>query len=89
MRAGLFENPYVDPAAAMVVVGNAADTALAERTQREAQVLLENRGGALPFASAGRVWLYGMDAAAAEAAGLVVVDDPADADFAIVRAEAP
>lgn len=88
-RLGLFENPYVDPAAAAVTVGNAADVALAERTQRETQVLLENRGNALPFVTAGKVWLYGMEPAAAEAAGLVVVADPADADFAIVRTEAP
>lgn len=87
-QMGLFENPYVDPAAAARSVGAPAEVALAEATQREAQVLLTNRGTVLPFAK-GRVWLFGMDPAAARAAGLEVVDDPGQADFAIVRAESP
>lgn len=86
---GLFENPYVDPAAAARTVGAAPDVALAEQTQREAQVLLQNRGGALPFRPGAKVWLFGMDPAAARAAGLQVVEDPAQADFAIVRTESP
>jgi beta-glucosidase len=86
-RLGLFENPYVDPAAATAAIGNADDFTLAERTQREAQVLLENHGNALPFAAGRKVWLFGMAPDAAESAGLIVVEDPADADFAIVRGE--
>jgi len=85
---GLFENPYVDPEAAAAAIGTASDIAFARRTQRDAQVLLQNRGSVLPFA-AKKVWLFGMDSNAARAAGLIVVDDPADADFAIVRSEAP
>lgn len=88
-RLGLFDNPYVDPAEAAPQIATPADLALAVQTQREAQVLLQNRGQALPFAGARRVWLHGMAPAAAEAAGLTVVDDPAAADFAIVRTEAP
>lgn len=85
-RLGLFENPYADPEAAVAAIGQAEDVALAERTQREAQVLLQNRNSRLPFgAGATRVWLFGMDAAAAQAAGLTVVDNPAEADFALVR----
>lgn len=86
---GLFENPYVDPASAARDVGASADVALAERTQREAQVLLKNTDHVLPFHNAPKVWLFGMDPAVARAAGLVVVDDPASADFALIRAEAP
>jgi beta-glucosidase len=87
---GLFENPYVDPARAAAAVGTAEDVALAERTQREAQVLLQNRASLLPVAATmKKVWLFGMAPDAARNAGLRVVDDPADADFAIVRAEAP
>jgi len=87
---GLFENPYVDPAKAAATVGMPEDVALANKTQREAQVLLQNRGPMLPVSqSKKRVWLFGMDPKAAKAAGLTVVDDPAAADFAIVRAEAP
>jgi beta-glucosidase len=89
-QLGLFENPYVDPAAAAAAVGTPEDVALAQRTQREAQVLLENRASLLPVASTMRkVWLFGMAPEAAREAGLTVVDDPADADFAIVRTEAP
>lgn len=85
---GLFENPYVDPEKAASAIGTAADVAMAEKTQREAQVLLQNRGSILPITPESRkVWLFGMDSDAALAAGLTVVDDPADADFAIVRAD--
>lgn len=89
-RLGLFDNPYVDPGNAARVLGHPAFAARADLAQRSAQVLLQNRGGVLPFASAGKsVWLFGVDPAAARAAGLTVVADPSDADFAIVRTETP
>ena len=89
-QLGLFENPYVDPEEAATAAGTPADMALAESTQREAQVLLDNRDSLLPVASTmKKVWLFGMAPKAAKEAGLTVVDDPADADFAIVRTEAP
>jgi beta-glucosidase len=89
-QLGLFENPYVDPEQAESVVGTPADVALAQKTQRVAQVLLQNRASLLPVAPTMRkVWLFGMAPEAARQAGLTVVDDPADADFAIVRTEAP
>lgn len=87
---GLFENPYVDPDAAVKTVGTRDDLARAAQTQREAQVLLQNRGPLLPLAASNRkVWLFGLDARAARAAGLTVVEHPAEADFAIVRTETP
>ncbi len=88
-QLGLFENPYVDPTAAEEIVGAQENFTLAAETQARAQVLLANRDSALPFAAGARVWLFGMDAAAAEAAGLVVVDDPAEADFSIIRTQTP
>jgi beta-glucosidase len=89
-QLGLFENPYVDSERAVATVGTSKDMALARKTQAEAQVLLENRASLLPVASTMRnVWLFGMAPGAAQEAGLTVVDDPADADFAIVRTEAP
>jgi beta-glucosidase len=87
-RQGLFDNPYVDPQAAQAAIGTAEDRELAARVQREAQVLLKD-GGALPFAAGAKVWLFGMAPEAARAAGLEVVDEPAQADFAIVRSETP
>lgn len=87
---GLFDAPYVDAQQASALVGQAEHRALADRTQREAQVLLKNEGGVLPLSSTRtKVWLEGMSAAAARAAGFDPVDDVADADFVLVRADAP
>jgi beta-glucosidase len=88
-RLGLFENPYVDPGEVGGKVGLEDDHALAARTQREAQVLLQNRDATMPLATGSRVWLFGMNPQAATDAGLTVVDTPAEADFAIIRTEAP
>ncbi|MDQ0455532.1 glycoside hydrolase family 3 protein [Rhizobium paknamense] len=87
-RQGLFDDPYTDPAKAEAIIADKASHDLAERTQREAQVLLTNRKGLLPF-KAGKVWLSGVEAKAAQAAGLTVVTTPEEADFALVRAESP
>ncbi|MXP27065.1 glycoside hydrolase family 3 protein [Altererythrobacter indicus] len=88
---GLFDNPYVVPEQASQILGNADHLAQAEKVQAQAQVLLQNKGNLLPMASVKgkRVWLSGMDSAAATAMGLSVVNDPAEADFAIIRASTP
>lgn len=86
---GLFNNPYVDASAAATTVGNATDLAAAEAAQRAAQVLLQNRNALIPVRSGRRVWLYGVDAAAARAAGLIVVDDPTKGELALVRVGTP
>lgn len=97
-RQGLFENPYVDSAAAAGAVGTPTFRAAVLDAQRRALVLLENRpvGGSptgrplLPFGSGvRRVWLHRIDPAVAARYGWTVVQDPADADVAIVRADAP
>lgn len=85
---GLFDDPYVDAVAAGRIVGNAADTAQAASAQRAAQVLLQNTA-LIPVRAGRKVWLYGIDAAVARDAGLVVVDDPGKADVAIVRVATP
>ena len=86
---GLCENPYVSPAAATAAIGGADDIAKADRLQRESQVLLRNEGATLPISLAAKVWLHGMSPEAAQSAGLQVVEDIANADFAIVRADTP
>ncbi len=86
---GLFENPYVDPAAAARVIGSEAFQAAALDAQRRALVLLENKGQLLPLRGARRVYLHGIAAEAATRAGLTVVSDPAQAEVAIVRLSAP
>lgn len=90
---GLFENPYVDPAAAAGVVGTPAALEAGLDAQRRALVVLEHRGGLLPAgpspAAGRRVYLHRVDSAAAARAGWTVVRDPAQADLAVVRMDAP
>ena len=86
---GLFENPYVDPAAATRVIGGEAFQAAGLDAQQRALVLLENKGQLLPLRSTRRVYLHGIAAEAATRAGLTVVSDPAQAEVAIVRLSAP
>jgi beta-glucosidase len=86
---GLFDNPFVDPARAKSVVGSAASQAIADKAQREAMVLLKNADAVLPLHRGTRVWLSGINAAAARAGGLVVVDRPEQAQVALVRTTSP
>lgn len=93
---GLFEQPYVDETKAAVIAGNKDFAAEGQAAQVRAVVLLENRSVVsngrrlLPFAPKGKkIYLYGVAAKAAEAAGFIVVTDPAQADLAIIRAPAP
>ena len=87
---GLFENPYVDPAAAARTVGNPEFQAAGLDAQRRSLVLLENKGALLPLRHrALRVYLRGVDSTAAMREGWTVVSDPARADLAIVRLAAP
>ncbi|TSD86216.1 glycoside hydrolase family 3 protein [Mycobacterium sp. KBS0706] len=97
---GLFDNPYVDAAAAGRIAGNARFTAEGKAAQQASLVLLENKTAAMRGAGRGRpmlplnpslkrVWLHNVDAAAVRARGFTVVDDPAQADFALVRTATP
>jgi len=89
-RLGLFENPYVDPAAAAALVGNAEFHRQGEAAQRRSLVLLENKGNVLPLAVHGqKVFLRGVSAEAARNAGFTVVDSLQGAELAIIRAETP
>ena len=91
---GLFEHPYVDVEAASRRVGSAAFRAAGVDAQRRSLVLLENKGGILPLKATGkngalRVYLIGVDSAAAKRVGWTVASDPAQADVAIARLVAP
>jgi beta-glucosidase len=89
-RLGFFENPYVDPAAATALVGNADFLREGEAAQRRSLVLLENNEAVLPLTANGqKVFLHGVAAAAAQAAGFNVVESLDDAELAIIRAETP
>jgi beta-glucosidase len=89
-RQGLFENPYVDPARAASVVGNARFQSDATAAQSHSLVLLENNKNILPLVARGkRVFLHGIDSATAARYGFDVVSDLSKADLAIVRTTAP
>ena len=51
-RTGLFENPYVSPAAATEIVGNPAFMQAGYEAQLKSVVMLKNHGKALPHAKA-------------------------------------
>ncbi|MCB2066572.1 MAG: glycoside hydrolase family 3 protein [Erythrobacter sp.] len=85
---GLFEDPFVDPAYAAAHVGTVESNALGERVQAESMTLLA-ADRPLALAEGTRVLLSGVDPADAEAAGLVPVTDPAEADMAILRTHSP
>jgi beta-glucosidase len=86
---GLFENPYVDTAAAKDTVGNPASLKAGQEAQKRAMVLLEDKHNTLPVRSGMKVWLFHIGAEEAKAHGLIVVDTPTQADIAIIRAETP
>ncbi|WP_191229043.1 glycoside hydrolase family 3 protein [Aurantiacibacter xanthus] len=85
---GLFENPYVDAARAEAEVGTAEEKARGREAMALSMVPLEN-DGSLPVQKGAKVVLFGLSDEAAEAAGLVPVSDPAEADFAILRTRSP
>ena len=91
-RLGLFDNPYVDPAAAQAIVGNQQFRAAGALAQRKAIVLLKNgRADDTPVLPLhGRPKLY-VENLAAEVAGRYgeVVADVETADWAIIRIETP
>jgi len=89
-QMGLFEDPYVDPAHAASTVGRADFVKRGQEAQERACVLLENKNRLLPLKPAGRkVYLFGVDPQIARRFGFIVVSSPAEADLAIVRANAP
>ncbi len=87
---GLFENPFVDVAAAERIVGAPAMREAGLDAQRRSIVRLEERRGILPIRPGKvRVYLYGMKPDEARKRGFEVVTDPVKADVAIVRATTP
>ena len=88
---GLFENPYVDAAAANAISGSAAFTTVGDAAQAKSLTLLTNNDQLLHAAPASkpRVWLSGVAASAATAMGYTVVTDLALADLAVVRLRDP
>lgn len=91
-RLGLFDNPFVDAAAASSIVGRADFKAAGELAQRKSFVLLKNTalpaGTILPVQGRPRLYVEGISAEAAADYGQAV-DSPEEADLAILRLRAP
>jgi beta-glucosidase len=86
-RLGAFEARRVDPERARRICGAPSFAAAGEQAQRDSLVLLADAGApALPPGS--RVALDGLTLDGSDA-GLVEVEDPADADAVLVRLDAP
>lgn len=88
-QQGLFESPYVDPQTARSIVGNPTFAAEATAAQARAMVLLDNKAKLLPVQSGKKVFLHGVDAKVATDRGFTVVATAKEADFALVRLNAP
>ena len=91
-RLGLFDDPFVDEDVAEEVVGRAEFRAAGHRAQAESMVLLRNEPvdgtPVLPLAPGVRLYVEGWPAEVAARFG-EVVDDPSDADVAVVRLPPP
>jgi beta-glucosidase len=91
-RLGLFDNPYVDPEAAARIVGNEDFQKAGALAQRQAIVLLKNAGPAgemtLPLQGNPRIYIENISADVAASYGQIV-NDLADAQYAILRLSAP
>lgn len=96
-KLGIFENPYVDVAAAEKLVGNAEFNKLAETAHRKSIVLLRNDENQLPLKKATKVYFetyakkYGADLSqagtvytGANADGLEFVATPEQADVILL-----
>ncbi len=91
-RLGLFDQRYVDAEQATDVVGAAAFREAGEAAQRAAITILTNgddaAGPTLPMRRGSRLYVEGIDPVIAADYG-ELVEDPAEADVAIVRLKAP
>jgi beta-glucosidase len=85
---GVFENPYVDPEQAKAVVASRELMEAGHRAQVRSMVLLKNANGVLPAAGNKKIFVQNISKEVAARYG-TVVDDPKQADIAIIRVNAP
>ena len=88
---GLFDEPFVDVDAAVEVVGRDEFRRKGNAAQRRAYTLLSNGDDVLPLKSAEAMKFYieGFNKTYMEQRNLRVVSDPTEADFALLRLQAP
>lgn len=90
IRLGLFENPFVDATRAAAIVGSADKMAAGRAAQARSLVVLENKLGAIALPDKGkRLFLHGVEPAAAQAAGFTIVDSADKADISLIRLSTP
>jgi beta-glucosidase len=86
---GLFDNPFVDEAKVPQVLGNPEFRKAGEESQRKAITLLKNDNKTLPLKQGNlKIYVKNVDAKVAAQYG-TVVDNPKDADIAILRLNTP
>jgi beta-glucosidase len=88
---GLFDRPFLEVERAVATIGRADFVAEGEAAQRAAIVRLtaaDSGPAALPVGTEQAVYIENIDSAAGARLGRVV-DDPADADLAVLRLDAP
>jgi len=87
-QLGLFDNPYVDVERVTQIVGKPEFMAAGQASQRRAMTLLKNGDNILPLQGKLKIYVKNMaDSIAAQYGTLV--DNPADADLAILRIQTP
>lgn len=88
---GLFENPFVDVDAADSLVGQADFVAAGKDTQRKSFTLLTNNDTILPLKHDKTMKFYteGLNKTLLASRDITVVATPAEADFALLRLQAP
>ncbi|GAC1591660.1 MAG: glycoside hydrolase family 3 N-terminal domain-containing protein [Chitinophagaceae bacterium] len=88
-QLGLFDNPFVDEKKAAGIVGSAEFMKAGAEAQRRSLTLLKNENHILPLAlNKVKIYIKNIDPKIAAAYG-TVVDDPKQADIAIIRLKTP
>lgn len=88
---GLFDDPFIDENAADIIVGNAEFRRAGDYAQRASITILTNgtdQKPLLPLSRGRRLYVEGIDPTIAGAYG-EIVDDPANAEIALIRLAAP
>lgn len=87
-QLGLFDDPFVDLDEVDEKVGKAEFVAAGFSSQRRAMTLLKNEGNMLPLKGKPKIYVRNVDPSVVEQYG-VLVDNPKDADVAILRISTP
>lgn len=86
---GLFDNPFIDASRAADIVGKPEFVKAGEASQRRAMTLLKNEGKILPLKEGSlKIYVKNVDPKVAARYGKVV-EDPRQADIAILRLSTP